>query len=805
MHRYHVIIFSVIFLIGSAKAQNIAGKIVNQKGNPVDFATISLKNADSTLLTGTLSDEEGSFEFRKLNEGSYLLMVSAIGYKYYVSKLIMVTPTGTTSTDIRLEEDSKMLGEIQVQGKKQMIQQEAGKTVVNVENSIVSQGLMAIELLKRTPGVVVDNDGNISLKGKENVLLMIDGKPTYLSAKQAAAILKSLPSNQIANIEVMTTPPAKYDAQGNAGIININLKKGSMSGLSGSVHASLGHGRLPKSNIGASLTAGVGKWSLNGVYDFTANEDFTEYNQTRGFGGKNSGQKYVLRQKYTVPFYSNTYRVSADFQASSKLSFSASHRGILSSDVYYGNNLTGTVFNPDGSKAQQLTTNDHNPDRYYSFTGGLGGKYIIDTAGHEFSADIDVSTYNQRSSQTTNSRLSFGNDILPANVASWDGQLPTSVNIYTSKIDYTKPFTKTLKFEAGLKRIDIDIDSDIKFVSSQSGNLVLKLPNSNHFTYKENISAAYASINYKKGDWSGIVGLRTEWWQAEGHQKTTNEKFTRDSVVPFPTATLKYKLLGSHELTVNYNRRIDRPNYRNLNPITYYTDPYTAFAGNPRLRPQLTHNLEFSHSFLEGGVVTTLNYSESSNKIQEYVLVPNADTSKQQVMTTINIPKFTNLGASISIYIPVNKIWTTQLFVNGFQNKYSGSLFGAELNNIQWSYMINTTQMFSLPKTWSIEASGTYLSPVLEGYSVVRSMGMLALGVQKDVFDSRGTVKLAAQDVFYTFIYKIDTQFEGINSYATYQWDNRVVTMSFVWKFGRNRFESGEKEEETKTKTGGRM
>ncbi len=801
--RINQTLIASIFLISIANAQDISGIITNPASKPVDFATISLKRAiDSSLVTGILSDEKGRFQFQKLKTGNYFLFVTAIGFKNYSSKTIEIQTSGKKEVDIEMQEDTKLLGEVYVQAKKPIIEQEAGKIVMNVENSIVSQGLMAIELLKRTPGVVVDNDGNISLKGKENVLLMIDGKPTYLTSKQAAAILKSLPSNQIANIEVMTTPAAKYDAQGNAGIININLKKGSMSGWSGSAHASVGHGRLPKSNVGFSLTSGMGKWSLNGVYDFSANEDFNEYNQNRGFGSINSTQRYILKQKYNIPLYSNTYRLSADFQATDKLSFSASHRGILSSDVFYGNNMKGTVFNADGSKAQELTTNDHNPDRYYNFTAGLGSKLKIDSSGHDLSADVDFSMFNQRSSQTTNAVLFYGNDAIAANSANWNGQLPTDVAIITSKIDYAKPFSKELKFEAGLKRIDININSNIQYESSQSGSLVLNLPTSNHFTYKESISAAYASMNYKKQKWSAVLGLRGEWWQAEGNQKTSGEIFKRDSILPFPTATIKYKIAKDHELSINYNRRIDRPNYNSLNPITYYSDPYTAFAGNPKLRPQLTHNLELVHSFMDGGIVTTLNYSESTNKILEYVLVPNTDNTKPQAMTTINVPGFTNIGASVSIYIPFTKFWTSQLFVNGFQNRFSGDIFGAELKENRWAYILNTSQMFSLPKTWSIEASGTYLSPTLEGYTVLKEMGMLSLGVQKDIFDSKGTVKLAAQDVFYTFIYKIDTEFAGISSNATYQWDNRIITLSFVWKFGRNRFETNEKEQEGKLKTG---
>ncbi|MFN0049607.1 MAG: TonB-dependent receptor domain-containing protein [Cytophagales bacterium] len=787
-----------------AFSQSIFGKITDSKGKSIDFATITLKkHSDSSFVTGTICDENGNFELKDLKKGNYLMYASVVGYKTYISQKLVI-PAENSPFYIQLEEDSKMLGEVQVRSQKPIFEQEAGKTVVNVENSIVSQGLMAIELLKRTPGVVIDNDGNISLKGKENVLLMIDGKPTYLSAKQAAAILKSLPSNQIANIEVMTTPPAKYDAEGNAGVININLRKGSLSGLNGAVHGSFGHGFKPKSNVGASITSGAKKWTLGAAYDFTANEDFNIYTQNRSFGSFGSNQRYRMVQRYDVPFYSNTYRLSADFQANNKLSFSATHRGIVSSDVYYGNNNTGLVVDAQEKVVQKLISNDHNPDRYYNFSGGLGSKYKIDSSGHELSADVDLSYYHQKSSQTTSSVLYENSSPVASNISNWDGQLPTYVYNIAAKIDYVRPISKNLKLEIGLKHIDISIDSDVQYIASQSGPLVLNLPTSNHFVYQENISAAYASIDYKREKWSFVLGLRTEWWQAEGKQLNSNEKFRRDSIVPFPTATLKYKIFEKHEIGLNYNKRIDRPEYNSLNPISYYSDPYTVFQGNPRLRPQLADNFELSHSFMDGALITTLNYSEISNYIIDFALIPNSDSTKPQAMTTINIPRFRNVGISVSLYVPITKYWTSQIFVNGFQNQYSGNIFGEELNITKWAFLANTTQSLALPKDWSVELSGTYLSPTLEGYTLVKSMGMLSLGVQKSLIKSNATIKLAAQDVFYTFIYNTETNFGGLDATNNFRWDNRIVTLSFSWKFGRNRFGSDNVEEESQIKTGGR-
>lgn len=785
------------------KGQNLSGTIVDNNGKGVDYATITLKKYnDSSFVTGTITDEYGNYRIEGIKKGNYLVMVSMVGYKTSFSDKIVVSNQNVVQ-NLKLEEETKLLGEIQIQARKPVIEQQAGKIVMNVENSIVSQGLMAIELLKRAPGVQVDNDGNITLKGKENVLLMIDGKPTYLSAKQAAAILKSLPSNQIANIEVMTTPPAKYDAEGNAGVININLKKGAMQGFNGSTHASLGHGILPKSNIGISLSSGIKRWTLGASYDFTANEDFNVYQQSRNFGSVASGNKYTLIQRYNVPFYSNSYGLNIGFQATPKLSFAVSHRGILSSDVYYGNNLEGKVTDKAGNVTQRLVTRDHNPDRFYNFNQGMDIKYKFDSLGHELSGNAEYGIYQQRSTQTTSSQF-FVNETL-VNTANWDGRLPTNVYNRNFKIDYTLPISNKIKLEAGIKRIDIDIESNIDFKSSQTGSLVLNLPSSNNLIFQENISAAYASFDLKQAKFSGTLGLRTEYWNALGRLPKTGETFKRDSIVPFPTVNIKYDIAKNHQIQLSYNRRIDRPSYNSLNPISYFTDPYTVFRGNSSLRPQLAENFELSHNFLEGALITTLNYSDISNYIAEYVLVPNADSTKPQTMTSINIPRYRNMGISVSLYIPVTKFWTCQLFANGFQNTYNGSLFGAELNQKLWAYTANTSQMFTLPKDWSIEISGTYLSPTLDGYTRLREMGMLSFGIQKDILHSNATIKLAGQDVFYSFIYNIETNFEGLASKSSYRWDNRIFTLSFNYKFGRNRFKGEEDKKEEMQRSGGRL
>ncbi len=796
-------------LISSSHGQNLHGKVLDQKGESAPFATVSIrKSSDSTLAKVTLTDVEGKYILEGIKAGNYRISVTMIGYKAASSGIITVNLSKDTIhvPTIILREDAQILGEVQIVVKKPMIVQEAGKTVVNVENSIVaSGGLMASDVLKRTPGVVMDNEGNISLKGKTNVLLLLDGKPTYLNSKQAYAILKSIPSNQIASIEIITAPSAKYDAQGNAGVINIIMKKGFALGWNGNLHTSLGQGYLPKSNFGGNLSWGGKRFSFNSLYDFIANQDFNQFYNDRNFGLVADGERLVMNQHYFIPSMSHTFRINADWEVNNKLKLGTTGRLLYTTDRWIGNTNT-TISDNNGNTIQTLHVSDSNPNYLTDMAGGLNGTYKFDTLGHKISADVDISDYNQQAFQQSTTQIETTS--LPSAPVSYNfyAQLPTRVDIFMAKTDYSKPISKKLLFEGGLKYVQIHVLSNINY-SFGAGMPTSSFLTGGTFHYAETNAAAYVNLSYTHDRFSLQGGLRVEKWDVRGNMVQKNIVVKRDSLFFFPSALAKFKINDQHEIGFSFSSRIDRPNYRTLNPIAYYGDPYDYYVGNPKLKPQFTNHFELSHTAFEGALVTTLNYTQTRQYISEYAAQQASDSSQIQYVGPANLPKFENYGASVSLYLPIKTFWTCQAFVNVYQNRISGEYLNTYLNSSQFSAQFNTTQSFLLPNNWSVEASGLYISPTLSGYSVNRVMGMLSLGVQKGLFNNFATVKLALQDAFYTFIYRGSTEAVGISSHYSYQWDNRVVTLTFTYKFGLKNLIAGNQQEDgggTPLKSGGR-
>lgn len=768
-----------LFITNILLAQSIRGRLTDTTGKAVELAAITLhKLPDSSIAYNSMGDVDGNYEFLNVKPGKYFITAFQMGFKKKRTTTIEIESQDILFP-IEMREETSALEEVVISAQKPMVVQEPGKITVNVESMAASVGLMAIDLLKRMPGVQVDNDGNISLKGKSQVLIMIDGKPSYLSAKQIGIILKSLPSNQISNIEIITSPSAKYDARGNAGIININLKKTDKKGVNGTLQTTLGHGILYKSNTGGSLSIGFKKWQLNAIYDFTANRNLEVFIQDRNFGGINSGYRYLVSQHYEVPTETHNYRLSADFNPSKKISFSINQRGMFIKDRWISTN-TGDVVNKKGEIIQHVLSHDYNPNYNNDLGVGGGGKYKIDSSGQELSIDMEVSRYQQRSWQNIATYV-WNHDTL--STLDFHAYLPMDYIVAFGKLDYTKPIGKALKLETGYKITGISIDNSLQYFLSQTGNFLAQIPKDNHFNYLEQINAGYLSLKWDSTNWSVQLGVRAEHWRANG--KLINASFQRDSLQYFPNFMTKYKVHSKHELSFAMSRRIDRPNYMNLNPIAYYGDPYSYYQGNPRLLPQSTYHYELAHNYLNGLITTTVNYSRTSNFILDYATFQTSDTGKIQFMGPANIPLFENYGISSSFSMPVTKFWTTQLYANLYRNHFAGysNRYNVDFDLI--AYSANTTQQFLFPNAWTLELTGNYSSPTIWGYNRNRSMGMLSIAVKKEFAEGKWVAKVNFQDIFYTFQYKGDNLIPETNSRWSYRWDNRLVNFSLVYKFGK--------------------
>ena len=592
--------------------------------------------------------------------------------------------------------------------------------------------------------------------------------------------MRSLPSNQIANIEVITSPSSKYDARGNAGIININLKKSDKKGVNGTLQATYGHGFYYKSNLGGSISIGLKKWQINALYDLSQNKNLEYFEQVRNFGGATSLKRYNQVQNYEVPVENHNYRISADFKPSNKVDIGLTHRGLYVKERWTSVN-TGIVSDINTGPEQTIRSYDNNPNHNSDLALGGNFKYKIDTVHQEISIDGEVSNYKQRSVQNIQT-FTYNHDTL--STLYFNSRQPLDNIIAWGKLDYVKMFYTHLKLETGYKITITEIQNSVEYTFTQSGIFLPKIPPNNRFFYSEQINAIYTTLKWDSTNWSIQIGLRAEHWKASG--MLPGASFKRDSLQLFPNLQAKYKLSKKHEITFAGSRRVDRPNYLMLNPIAYYSDPYTYYVGNPKILPQSTYQAEISHNYLSGSMVTTVNYSKTTNAINDYAVFQTSDTSKIQFQGPTNISGMTNMGVSTSLYFPVTKKWTCQAFFNVYSNHFYGRAYRYDIDFQQTAFSATSTQSFILPKSWSAEINGNYSSPSIYGYTRNKSMWMLSLGIKKDLWGGKIVTKLNFQDIFYKFQYKGNSLLPELNSEYTYRWDNRVVSFSVVWKLERN-------------------
>ena len=786
---YAVFVFFSLSLFAQSTKGKINGNVNDGNGKPVEFATITLLRAkDSVLVKGQLTDEKGNFEIENVGEGEYIIATSQLGYEKTFSKPVLIDASHLiVKTEIKMAEATKKLNEVTITAQKPFIEQQIDKMVVNVENSIVSVGGTAIEVLERSPGISVDNNGNISLKGKQNVRIFIDGKPSYLSAQDLSNMLKNMSSNQIEKIEIMTNPSSKYDAAGNAGIINIVMKKNQNMGLNGSISLSYGQGVYLKQNAGLNLNYRKNKINIFGNYNQSYRKGFNTLDLIRNFR-KNDTIENVFKQRsfFTFPYLTHSFKAGVDFFSTKKTTIGILVNGTITSGTTFGDNTTN-VFQGTSLLTNNVITTSDNLEKFSNYTSNLNFKHTFDSTGKELSIDFDYARFNSANDQKFNSHYVYFNG-KPDSTTIQRGDLPSIVNIFTAKADYIHPINKKSKIEAGWKSSYVNTDSDVKYFIQQ-GDVEYNDPNrSNHFQYEEHINAAYTNYNREFKKFTLQLGLRAEQTLAYLRQLTKTSNITRTYFQIFPTAFIRQKISKNHSMGYSYSRRIDRPNYQDLNPFTFYIDPYTYEQGNSYLRPQLSNLIEVSHTYKDM-ITTTLNYSRTNYLIID--LLKQNDEKKTTYVTKDNLGTSENMGLAISAPIPVFKWWNTNNYFNIYYNHFFGEFSSADLSNSSFdrgivAYKFNSTNTFTFGKGWSAELSGYYESKNIYGTFSSLPMYMISTGIQKQVFNKKGTIKLNVRDVFNMQRFRGKNVYQNIDVDIVNRWDNRVTTISFNYRFGKS-------------------
>lgn len=772
----------------------ITVRVLNEQQQALESVTTALlRSKDSSLVKTAITDRNGVAEFVNIAAGSYFIKTSLLNHQSFLSASVIVTETQTTvaAPDIILKPAAKELKAIEVSAKKPFIQKLTDRIVVNVENSVVNAGSSAFDVLERSPGILIDNNDNISMRGRAGVIIMIDGKPSPMSGADLVNYLRSLPSNAIERIDLITNPSSKYDAAGNSGIIDIRLKKDQRYGTNGSITAGYGQGVYPKANSGINFNHRNKKLNLFGGYNYAYRMNLNHLILDRNFfeNGNFSGKD--IKDNYTkIPLNLHTFRLGADWYLSKK-----TIAGVVVNSNYNlvqpRNANSSVVINNNYEPIFTFNTNTNNRNKNFNTVANFNLKHVFDSTGRQLTADIDYGQFgiDNYSSVATNYKKLDGSVLQPDYIL--DGYQDGKLRLATAKADYTHPLQKQATFEAGIKTSIVHTDNDARFFDMSTGVPKDDVNKTNHFFYDENINAAYVNFKkqYKKVDFQ--LGLRAENTRVKTRQVKGNVLWDSAYTQLFPSAFFNYHLKEDQTLGLSVSRRIDRPNYSQLNPFLFLIDVTTYGTGNPSLLPQFTWSYELSYTVKNINI--TFGYSHT-NRNQNIVItrfkdvfptIPADDNVTVQI--PVNLSSSDYYGVTIAAPVKINKWWNMMNNVNVFYNHFNGNLAGTTLDNGRAVADIRTNQTFTFKKGWTAELNGNYNTGGQYGFMVTRPQWGVGAGVQKNIWKAKGQVRFNVTDIFWTNLPRATITYNNyIEIWRAYR-ETRVANLSFTYRFGNNK------------------
>lgn len=778
---FTLILFSLASVAIAKDDPQITGKIVDEKGAGIPYATVLLQKAsDTTMVKADISDEEGAFTFVGIPADTYFIEVSYVGYSNIHSSVFEYDGKTLYSVPaVILKEQAEQLAEVVVKSTRPIVEVQPDKTVFNVDGSVNAVGNNALELLRKSPGVVVDNNESLLIQGKNGVQVYIDGKKSPLSATDLANYLKSLQSTEIDAIEIITNPSAKYDAEGNAGIINIRLKKDQNLGFNGNLNGGYRYGKTSKYNGSLSLNYRDKYFNTFGSYNVYKGDNINDMDLYRELGGN----LYDQIGRNTNSSENHGFRLGTDLFLSEKSTLGFLINGNLN-DHRFGSNthteiagLTDRVIDSFliASNVIDDSRKNVNFNVNYAFKGA---------SGQSLNIDVDYGLYRNTgiSHQPNRYVAADGETTLYERIFS--NETPTDIDIYTAKADYeTKLWGGRLGL--GAKTSVVITDNTFDSYDIIDDERIKNLERSNNFVYKENVNAAYTTWQKQLSPkFNFMAGLRLEHTYSKGDltstQSETDESVERDYINLFPSGGITWQANDHNSLRIGYSRRIDRPNYQDLNPFAYQLDELTYQQGNPFLTPQYSNAYSLTHTY-KHTLNSTLSYTVTNDLFTQ---ITDAVDERAAIITNINLAKQTNLALTVSYPFAVTKWWNVYATATAFRVHNEANIEGKiiDLNANAFNFYGQNT--FLLPKGFKGEITGWYNAPSIWGNLVTNSQYDVSAGISKSLWNDKANLKLTVSDIFYTNGWGGYSRFGGLYMRAEGNWESRQVRMNFTYQFG---------------------
>lgn len=776
---------STIPVYGQNSTASISGNVIDADNKePIIFATILLLNDEKeTLIKSELSQDKGEFNFKNLKSGNYRIKIVHDEYTTFKTAVITIKEDDQKQlSPIEVLKSKKIenLNEVIVFKKKKFIENKIDRTIINVDALESNTGITALELLKKAPGTSISDQGVVSLNGKANATVFIDDKPTYLSGAQLESYLSGLSSDNIDKIEIMTNPPAKYEAAGNGGVINIRLKKSKKEGENGSVVFGVRQHKYTEYNTTFNLNKKKENYNifLNGSFaykkrfqDVYINRDYTDTGSYSRQETNNVGDGILTNIKF-----------GADYNLSKNTVIGISTDGL----IWNGNdkdNSRNSIYNSAQVKDSTINTLGDSDNKFINNGINLNINHKFNEKS-DISANLDYLLYDSYPYQKFNNSIIF-----PDTSKNYSDMLvggsPSNVNIYAGKIDYSNQITKKTNFQTGFKHSYIKTDNESTYFDIVDNVTTPNLNQNNKFLYKENITALYASSNTTFDRLSMQLGLRYETVKLEGDQlgneikPRTKTKTNYDNL--FPTIYLSYKLdsIADNTIGINYGKRIDRPFYQDLNPVVIQVDKVTFYKGNPYLQPSLTNSIEASYSH-KSLLNVALAYSKIDDQIQETIEI--VDNIYYSIPGNIGNTQVTNLSVSSTFNI---FSWLT--FTGNAQLSYTdtkSNFFDGQLHSHGYNFRIDPVLQIKLKNDYNIELFGRYVGKAYVAQFTTDPYWFLDVTLSKKL-SNRSSLKLVCTDIFRTNINKgvINNLVNTTADYKTLT-NSRQLRVSFTYNFG---------------------
>ncbi len=751
---------------------------------PLPFVNVMAFSSDSILLTGVLSEENGAFSISTTDKAIAYVQFSYIGYREHQERVLQdFSEENIDMGDIIMRIDEHMLDEVVVSAERPFIERRLDKLIINVENSIIDVGANTYEVLEKSPGISIDQDGAISLNGRPGVRILLDNKPARLLGLDLINFLQTLPSGSVQNIEIINNPSARYDAEGTAGIINIVRKRDAGHGTNGSIRLSYGRGIHHRSNGSFQLNKRSSKLNLhanvNGGYNEYSNNLLTH----RRFS-INDEIENTYDQDATLVRGIHGYSVTGgmDMYVSDKSTI-----GVL---------LTGNFnyFKPKGNGESLIF------DRDEMFTGGFNStnrsvvkrgngavnvmfEHKLAKEESQIRVNVDVAQYSSAADQHFTTSY-FDKNHAFIGYEGLRGDISGDISLYAASIDFSYPILETVQFETGLRSSLVKNDNNLKYFDQVNDQEILDTDQSNHFLYDENINAVYFTLGKNAGKWNMQVGLRGEQTVADGNQLTTDTSFHRNYVQLFPSVFVNFTPSENHVFSLNIGRRINRPSYAQLNPFRGFVDVTTARDGNPFLRPESSVNINLGYTFNQR---YSANLTLAQTKDNMINVLLQDDLERITIVTFVNIGTYNYAALNLSGTINPIEQWTCRMDGTVFYNQYKGIVSRTDLNNEDLSYNVSFSNGFAIGKGWRSELNFRYQPSLTYGISVMKARYNLDVGLQKQIWKNRGQVRFNVRDILWRSYPRGHTRFGNINEEFESIRDTRIATLSLSYRFGNQR------------------